>query len=549
MDAAARRPDIDWLRVVATWLLFVFHAAKVFDPAPFFHIRNAETSLGMLVLAGLIGLWHMPLFFLLAGWSIPESLGARGARGFLRERVSRLLVPLVAGTICLGPVMKYLELRSGLDMGPAGFRVSPAMQESFRLVIPQGLGVAPPFAEGFLDFLPTFFTGLERVTWGHLWFLAYLFTFSLAWLPLFRALLARQPPVRVRRAWVYAPILPLVVIQLILRPIWPGIQNLVDDWANVTYYSTYLICGFLLAWSPVLEDVVTREWRRALTVAVTTALVLLLVVLRVIPSPAVALAGSAVAGWCFVVAIVGAARAHVRRAAPPYLVESALPIYILHQPAIIVVGYFLVVPLPLGVWPKFLILVVASMAATVAVYHLLVRPFAVPRVLFGMKVASHTRPALPAARAASAAALALVLLGAGRAEGATPEGVWYAEGGAAQVEIAPCGEGLCGSVVWLRSPLDEEGCALRDRQNPEPALRARPVVGLEVLRGLRPAGDGAWTGGTIYDPASGRTYRCEARLDGVDRLRLRGYVGVSWLGRTTRWVRVGSERRACGDLP
>ena len=71
------------------------------------------------------------------------------------------------------------------------------------------------------------------------------------------------------------------------------------------------------------------------------------------------------------------------------------------------------------------------------------------------------------------------------------------------------------------------------------------MVGLEVLRGLRPAGDGGWTGGTIYDPSSGRTYRCEPRLDDDDRLRLRGYVGVTWLGRTTRWVRVGSENLFC----
>jgi uncharacterized protein (DUF2147 family) len=72
------------------------------------------------------------------------------------------------------------------------------------------------------------------------------------------------------------------------------------------------------------------------------------------------------------------------------------------------------------------------------------------------------------------------------------------------------------------------------------------VLGLEVLRGLRPA-EGGWSGGTIYDPSSGRTYRCEARLDGADRLRLRGYVGVTWLGRTTRWVRVGSEDRQCAE--
>ncbi len=547
MDPTARRPDIDWLRVVATWLLFVFHAAKVFDPAPFFHIRNAETSLGMLVLAGFISLWHMPLFFLLAGWSIPASLGTRGAAGFLRERVARLLVPLVAGTLCFGPIMKYLELCSGLELTATGLRVSPALQESFRLVVPQGLGVAPPFTERFLEFLPTFFTQPARLTWGHLWFLAYLFTFTLAWLPLFRALLARRPPREVRRAWVYAPLLPLVLVQLILRPIWPGIQNLVDDWANLAYYSTYLLSGFILAWSPALESAVVAEWRRALAIASATALVLLLAVLRVIASPAVVLAGSAVAGWCFVVALVGAARVYVRRSAPSYLIESALPIYILHQPVLIVVGYFLVLPAPLGVWSKFVVLVLASMATTLAVYHFLVRPFAVPRYLLGMKGASPARTPLPTRRAASAALVVLALCGTRGARAATPEGLWYAEGGAAQVEIASCAAGLCGRVVWLRSPFDEDGCTLRDRRNPEPALRARPVLGLEVLRGLRPAGGDSFSGGTIYDPASGRTYRCEARLDGNDRLLLRGYLGVPWLGRTTRWVRAGSEGRACGD--
>ena len=95
MEQTARRPDIDWLRVGATWLLFVFHGAKVFDPAPFFHIRNAETSMVMLILSGFIGLWHMPLFFLLAGWSIPGSLRARGARRLPAR--ARVAAPRAAG--------------------------------------------------------------------------------------------------------------------------------------------------------------------------------------------------------------------------------------------------------------------------------------------------------------------------------------------------------------------------------------------------------------------------------------------------------------------
>ena len=130
---------------------------------------------------------------------------------------------------------------------------------------------------------------------------------------------------------------------------------------------------------------------------------------------------------------------------------------------------------------------------------------------------------------------------------ATPVGLWYAEGGAAQVQISPCGTQLCGRVVWLRSPFDENGCDLRDRYNPEPALRDRPIVGLEVLRGLQDSGDGpsAWVGGTIYDPASGSTYRCSLQLETDNRLRLRGYLGIPIIGRTTTWIRVGAERQMC----
>src|SRR5262247_2519391 len=95
----SRRSDIDWLRVFATYLLFVFHVGKVFDPAPFYHVRNADLSFGWLVACGFISLWHMPLFFLLAGWSARGSLVKRGSSGFLRERLHRLGLPLVVGCL------------------------------------------------------------------------------------------------------------------------------------------------------------------------------------------------------------------------------------------------------------------------------------------------------------------------------------------------------------------------------------------------------------------------------------------------------------------
>ena len=545
-----RRPDIDWLRVLAVYLLFVFHVGKVFDPAPFYHIRNADLSFSMLVLCGFIGLWHMPLFFLLAGWSAVASLQTRGTRAFVVERVRKLAVPLVVGSALLGLPIKYLELRSGLDLNHAGLWAAAPLQAGFRAVIPNGLPLAKPFDESFLTFLPTFFTHLDRFTWSHLWFLAYLFTLTLLYLPAFAWLLRRRDRLAgLRPATVYFPILPLAVIQLTMRSRWPGIYNLYNDWANIAYYSVYLVAGFLLACHPALERVVQGEWKRSLALGLGATAVLLLAVLGVTAAPAVLLVGSAVAGWCFVVALIGLAHRFLTSssAALRYLNESAFSVYVLHQAAIVIPGDFLI-RLPMGIAAKFVLLLLISAALTLSVYQWLVRPFAVPRFLLGMK--PKMCPVRRPITLSASAAILLVIVGLprpARSGEATPVGVWYAEGGAAQVAIEPCGSELCGRVVWLRSPLDEDGCDLRDRHNPDPTLRSRRVMGLEVLQGLTPRPNGTWASGSVYDPATGNTYTCHLAFDGNDRLRLRGYVGIPLLGRTTTWTRVGAENRMCRE--
>jgi len=81
----SRRYDIDWLRVLGVYGLFPIHVAMVFNPAPFYHIRNTTLSFGMFILARFIDPWYMPLFFVLAGWSVCSSLQARGGRRLLRR--------------------------------------------------------------------------------------------------------------------------------------------------------------------------------------------------------------------------------------------------------------------------------------------------------------------------------------------------------------------------------------------------------------------------------------------------------------------------------
>jgi glucans biosynthesis protein C len=550
--ATARREDIDALRIAATYLLFVFHTAMVFNPAPFYHIRNDELSFLMLIVCGFISLWHMPLFFLLAGWATHASLQRRGRAGYVRERISKLFIPLIAGIILFGPAIKFLELRSGLDLSHTGLRVAPALQESFRVLIPSGLDVAPPFNETFLEFLPTFFTSLDRFSWSHLWFVAYLFTFSLVFVPLLPWLARWAGTLTTERAWlVYLPIVPLALIQLTLRERWPGIQNLYNDWANVAYYTVYFLAGFVAAAQPRLERAAHAEGRRALLIALAATVVLLLAVLKVFTATWVVLAGSGVAGWCLNIAIIGLGE-RLRRTwgkALPYLRDSAFSVYILHQAAIVVPGYFLI-QLPLGVPAKFLLVLTVAVLSALALYHFVVRSWEPVAFLFGTQV---RRPPSRVVVPAAATMLVLWILTIPSARGSNsvsatpPLGRWYAEGGSAQVEIRPCEDQLCGRVVWLRSPWDEFGCELRDRYNPDTTLQDRPVLGLDILSGLAkaPDEDGVWRGGAIYDPSSGRTYSCQAELAGPDRLELRGYYGIPLLGRTTRWFRVGTEAHMC----
>jgi uncharacterized protein (DUF2147 family) len=118
-------------------------------------------------------------------------------------------------------------------------------------------------------------------------------------------------------------------------------------------------------------------------------------------------------------------------------------------------------------------------------------------------------------------------------------GSWLADNGLSHVEIAPCGDKLCGSVTWLKSPLGPNGQPLTDSQNPDPSLRSRPLIGVQILQNLSAddSGPGQWEGGTIYDPASGKTYQCTITLQDANTLRVHGYVGSAMFGRTQIWTR------------
>ncbi len=546
MTNPIRRTEADWLRVFAVYLLFVFHVAKVFDVAPFYHIKNATLVPSLDLFTHFIHLWHMPLLFALAGWSLCASLRARGPEGMVSERLRRLLVPLAFGIVALCPILKYYELRSGMNLSVSG------------------LETGIDFQEPFLAYWPSFFSGLDRFTWAHLWFIAYLLTFTLLYRKRCITRL-RTPPSDASpgAADLYRPLIALVAIQTTLRLVWPGSLNLVWDWANFAYYSLYFLMGFEVGRNPAWESVITKEWRRAggiafaSCVAMATYLVVVLGgsvsldaaeiraldVLKFVPL----LALSAVAGYGVIIALVGVALKTLRRDSRilSYLSEASLPVYILHQVGIVLPGFYLL-RLDLPVAAKFALLLTASTVLTWATYHWVVRPIGVFRFAFGMRL----KPGGRRLSAGSVTAVCLVLLAvtlaapnAASARETSPVGLWWADRGSAQVEVREVDGELTGTIVWLRLPYGVDGRTLRDVEHPDPARRDTPVVGLTMLSGFRreSTDSDVWSGGSVYDPGNGRTYQGTITMDGEDRLLLRGFIGISLLGRTTTWVRVGSE--------
>jgi glucans biosynthesis protein C len=368
---AARRNDLDWLRVLATFAVLFFHCGRFFDDEGW-HVKNPETSAGIGVLVQFIVIWLMPVFFVVSGQSVCHLLRAASNAKYLRTRVTRLLVPLVFGVLVLVPPQVYVE------------RASHGQ-----------------WAGSFLGFLPRYFDGWYgfggNFAWMglHLWYLEVLLIFSLLALPLFRFLLRRPVPgggFGERPAAALLLGLPLVAVELLvdLQPGGLGMRAF-GGWSLAVYLVLFVL-GFLVARSARLRTAVERA--RVVALVVALAVTGLLAVLSYVP-PARALVDGhwywvrglvrPTACWCFMVAFMGLGDVHLQQRSRflDYANEAVLPFYMLHQTVIVVLAFGLI-GWAANPWAKYVALIAASFAVIMTVYEA-VRRVGPLRVLFGMK--------------------------------------------------------------------------------------------------------------------------------------------------------------------
>ena len=362
-DLPQRRADFVSLRIMLCAGIILFHALSIFSAEPIYHLKSALPSPAASVLAEFLRIAILPLFFVLAGWSSVASLRARSPGGFMRERARRLLAPLCFGTVVFGPVIKYIELRHGRDIG-------------FH-----GLWLVPPLQGGFLEFVPRYFTRMNLLTWSHLWFLAYLFLVSILLLPLLMRLARSAPRTAMPAApIVYLPALAFAALLAAFDGYWPFLPNLLTDGTNFAWFALCFAIGAgLFAW-PGFETRLHAETSR-------------LLVLMLLAYVGVVLCGPSTAGRAFVGltawGAIGAGLGIARRLAAPatprlaYLNEAALPVYIVHLVAVLGLG-LLLLRLGLPVWLAVAAIWLGAGIVSLTAYHWLIRPWRPMRWLAGM---------------------------------------------------------------------------------------------------------------------------------------------------------------------
>jgi len=364
-----RRYDLDWLRVLAVLLLVPFHSALIFshNPGDIVYVKDRLESEPLIQFAYFVSQWHMPLLFIVAGASTWFALKSRTGGQYLKERFTRLVVPTLFGITFLIPPMIYLQFLGQPDCG------------------------------SFWQFYPRFFRvdfddlsgNAGTFTPAHLWFVIFLFVFSVVALPLF-LYLRREPGRRLinrlagffeRRGAIFLLALP------------PAVAAVPFDIGGKSpfLYLTFFIYGYLLVSDARFGRALDRHATGALVLG-TVATVPFVYLTAGHPLPQHPAAPILVhlmyyfSRWCWLVAILRLGRRYlnVNSRLLRYVSEASYPFYLLHFLVNTAIAHH-VIRWDAVVAVKYLVITIATVLVTYVVYDLLVKRTRVTRFLFGMR--------------------------------------------------------------------------------------------------------------------------------------------------------------------
>jgi peptidoglycan/LPS O-acetylase OafA/YrhL len=368
-----RRYDLDWLRVLGILFVFIYHSSRFYNVEDWI-VKNELWYPSVEVWNGFATSWMMPLMFAISGASLFYALRKGGFGKFVKDKTLRLLVPLLVCDLTHASLQAYLYSKT------------------------HGL-----FSGSYFQFLPQYYN-LDSIAWEgmHLWYLLYLFVFSIILYPLLRWLkgggrgvLSRLDGVLAKTGVLYSLALPILLLYLVLDPDGPLMRS--NGGYPYIMYLWFLLLGFLLVSDERLQDRIRQLRWLSLSVGLALVAGFIIVYSQIadpdVISPSLLMAGMmrVFGGWICVLAIFGLGIQYltVRTPTLDYANEAVLPFYILHQTVLLGVGYFVVqwaIPDVL----EWAVILAISFVIIMALYEFVVRRFNLMRFLFGMKPQTRT---------------------------------------------------------------------------------------------------------------------------------------------------------------
>lgn len=381
-----RHYSLDWLRIAAFGLLIFYHIG-MFYVTWGWHVKSPHAGEGPELLMMFLNPWRLALLFLISGVALRFLADKIGSGAMARERVVRLVPVIVFGMLVVVMPQTWFELR-------------------------QSGAIGPDFAGFYAEYVrPSVLHGLITPTWNHLWYVVYLFVYSLLlapFIPGLRALADGPLGASIGRLWsgpagpillMVLPVLPFIAYRIWLDPVFPTTHALVDDWANHAHRFTILLIGFFAAKSARFWAGVDRVLPLALGYAVAYGVIFVWAIGR--PAEdwqgqeallwAVRL-GRILYAWAAILTLMALARRFLTGDGPVrrYLTEAVFPYYILHQTIIVAAGFYLA-QAGLGAWSEFALLTAITVGGCALGFEIIKR-IAWLRPLFGLKPAPRPTP-------------------------------------------------------------------------------------------------------------------------------------------------------------
>lgn len=380
-----RRYDLDWLRIIAFGLLIFYHIG-MFYVTWGWHVKSVHAGAFAQPAMSLLNPWRLALLFFISGVALRFASDKAHLGRFAWQRSWRLFIPIIFGMHVIVAPQAWLQL---LESGE--------------------------ITSGFWQFYPEYLWGstsrysITIPTWNHLWYIVYLFIYTLLLVPFIRPLSrfmagrgAKLTTKIFANRWnvLLIPFIPHMIYRVCLDPYFPTTHDVVSDWANHAHSFTILLTGFLLAKDIAFWSAISRVFKPLVIMTVSLAAVLSVAwynwswveTHEIWLWPA--RVGRVLYAWFAIAVLLGAAQRWLNRPSRTltYMTEAIFPWYILHQTLTVMAGYWLTRQ-GLNVGAEFALVTLATFGGCLVIHEVFIRRFNLIRPLFGLKrLAPETMP-------------------------------------------------------------------------------------------------------------------------------------------------------------